>query len=45
VAVRFEPVTGHRIEAAPRSFASFGRIVVSCVGDSNACGSSSLAGP
>jgi hypothetical protein len=44
VTVRFEPVTAKRIEVTPRSFASFGRIVVSCVGDSTARGTSSPVG-
>jgi hypothetical protein len=44
VRVRFEPVTATRIEADSRSFASFGRIVVSCVAGGFTCGSTSLAG-
>lgn len=44
VTVRYEPVTASRIEADPRSFASFGRIVVSCTGGGTGCAGASLGG-
>jgi hypothetical protein len=43
VNIRFDPVTSSRVEAEPASFASFGRVVVSCVGGGTACANASLA--